>query len=379
MVKLNDRPKADGASEVSAHSQSRNGKRGADPPNGKAPVAGRSSKVTACETEAYSGSAEGQAQSLNGAGIQHETTILKIPRYTKGRYTVVVPDSLVRDKRMKGWPIWIMCVALSKPKNWKLRNKWLRAEFGLGKCIVQAAMRKAQRAGYVKLKTVREGQRFDKFWLVRAALDLPWPDQPQKEPVLKGRFLNPSQNRSLNDNLSGYRAISNDMRARAKARGINESAKRTGQSNGTELSSSLPSWVLKEKKKYPRAQDHPKWQEFADWCSTQRDWHGRPGKPNEKGFWTWLAQQKGKWRAKVKTRKDEFAQMPPWKLKKRRDDYVDELNQLWQPVKNINSLHLVPKEKREEIKHRYKAHLPRRDELRGLIEEIDQALKAKGG
>jgi hypothetical protein len=39
---------------------------------------------------------------------------------------------------------------------------------------------------------------------------------------------------------------------------------------------------------------HPKWPEFHTWCRRQR------GKPNEKGFWTWLAGQPAYWRDKIK-------------------------------------------------------------------------------
>jgi hypothetical protein len=162
--------------------------------------------------------------------------------------------------------------------------------------------------------------------------------------------------------------------ATAEAEGNSTSA---AESNSAKVSVSLPLWVLKEKKKYPRAQDHPKWQEFADWCSTKRNYHGRPGRPIAKGFWTWLSNQPEPWRDRVKTRKDELSQMSWSKLKRLRDDSVEELNRLYQPVKDIRRLHLFSKEKQADIKRRYEDYLPRRDELRGLIREIDQVLKER--
>jgi hypothetical protein len=44
------------------------------------------------------------------------------------------------------------------------------------------------------------------------------------------------------------------------------------------------------------AQDHPKWPEFDRYCRGQRDKRGNPGRPTEKGFWTWLNKQNRKWR-----------------------------------------------------------------------------------
>jgi hypothetical protein len=52
--------------------------------------------------------------------------------------------------------------------------------------------------------------------------------------------------------------------------------------------------------------------------------------------------------------------MPRWKLKRLRDEYLTEINRLWQPVQNIHTLHMVSKEKREDIKRLYKAYVPRR-------------------
>jgi hypothetical protein len=179
---------------------------------------------------------------------------------------------------------------------------------------------------------------------------------------------------STNNDNDKEKRIINDNSAREKRRSRNAAS--AAESNGAKVSVSLPLWVLKEKKKYPQAQDHPKWQEFADWCSTKRDGRGRPGKPTEKGFSTWLSKQKEKWRSKVKTRKDELAQTPPWKLQKLRDKHLAEVNQLYQPVKDFHRRHLLSKEKRADIERRYKAYLPRRDELRGRIREIDEVIKA---
>ena len=160
----------------------------------------------------------------------------------------------------------------------------------------------------------------------------------------------------------------NDISAKPLGNSTNGAA----ESNGAEVSLSLALWVVEEKKKHAKAQDHPKWHEFADWCDSVG------GKPCDKGFWTWLANQKKPWRSKVKTRKDDLKQMPPWKLQRLRDDYVGELNRLYRPVKDIEHLHLIfPKEKREDIKRRYKAYAPRRDKLRGLIREIDEVIETK--
>jgi hypothetical protein len=49
------------------------------------------------------------------------------------------------------------------------------------------------------------------------------------------------------------------------------------------------------------AQNHVKWPEFAAYCRSKLGRDGRPGRPTEKGFWTWLSKQKSQWRNKVRT------------------------------------------------------------------------------
>jgi hypothetical protein len=245
-ARANDAPHPD------SFASSRNG---TSPPKRKpkeeAPEAWRRSGAKDKQQEsAYPSSNAAQAQSPNGSEPP-EITIVKIPRYAKGRYTVVIPDDLLRDKRMKGWPAWIVCLALSKPRNWKLRQKWLRQEFGLPKRLVGAAMKRAVEVGHAKLKIVRVGQRFDKFYLVRAALDLPWSYEP-KTAVSQGVISEPFRNgRIINDTPSEYRPISNDTGASEKPR--SGSAKPAHESNGAEVSSSLPSWIEEEKKKHARS------------------------------------------------------------------------------------------------------------------------------
>jgi hypothetical protein len=41
-------------------------------------------------------------------------------------------------------------------------------------------------------------------------------------------------------------------------------------------------------------QNHPKWQEFVDYC------HSQGGEPTKKGFRTWLSKQTPYWRDKVR-------------------------------------------------------------------------------
>ncbi len=91
--------------------------------------------------------------------------------------------------------------------------------------------------------------------------------------------------------------------ATAEAEG--NSTSNAGNKPSAKVSASYPLWVLEEKKKYPEAQDHPLWQKFAKWCSTQRDYRRKPGKPIAKGFWTWLSNLPEPLRDRVKTRKDE--------------------------------------------------------------------------
>ncbi len=70
--------------------------------------------------------------------------------------------------------------------------------------------------------------------------------------------------------------------------------------SGAQTASDVSTAVLVEKYQYQNlnrpARDHPKWPEFADWCATQRDRYGNPGKPTEAGFWKWLCGQKPQWR-----------------------------------------------------------------------------------
>lgn len=70
-----------------------------------------------------------------------------------------------------------------------------------------------------------------------------------------------------------------------------------GSANGESKESFL---VVNNQNQNQPAQSHPKFPEFAAWCRSQRDKHGNPGKPTERGFWKWLCGQKPQWRNKVR-------------------------------------------------------------------------------
>jgi hypothetical protein len=145
-----------------------------------------------------------QAQSHNGSKPA-QISIVKIEGYIKGQFFTKVPNAVLLDKNLAGLPAWIFCLALSKSRDWKLRSKWLRQEYGLTRLAVRAAMKRLAEADLVKLKTVRLGQRFDRWWMVRAWVDLPWPDEssPSENGSSQGVISQPF----TNDPILTYRPI----------------------------------------------------------------------------------------------------------------------------------------------------------------------------
>jgi len=148
MIKLKGRPKANGALQVFA-GQSRNGKRGADPPNGKAPCYGRSSGTCAANARAYNGSGQGQAQSGNENTDQHDNQ-----RYPKGEF-FVGPKAVLTDKRLGDLAVRVFCYALSKGRNYRLCVWHLREVFGKGEQAMGTAMKQLKEAGYARLDLQR--------------------------------------------------------------------------------------------------------------------------------------------------------------------------------------------------------------------------------
>jgi hypothetical protein len=269
----------------------------------------------ACDDTSYEQSNGAQPQSVNGSKA---CTIVKLAWPGKGQYVTKIPDAILRNKQLVGLPGWIICLALSMPRNWKLRSKWLCNEFDLPRKAVRAAMKRAAQAGYVKLKTVRKGQRFDRFWLVRASPELPWPGECKKgssqgvvsEPFRKGHYKvdvdDSHQHKSVSDKGAepGTKPTNQPSSFLFVGSHQNQQSLTTAQAPARVAPVARVTFVAAQPAHQAWGdrpiQDHPKFPEFAAWCRHQRDKHGRPGTPTEKGFWTWLARQAPQWRNKVK-------------------------------------------------------------------------------
>jgi hypothetical protein len=268
---------------------------------------------------------ETSGQSFNGSEPFNEPATGSIIGAV-GKGKPQIPWAIFADERLGPTALGILCYVFAKPPGWDISVKELRQRFGGHERLICQGLKQAQQAGWTAFTQLRsmDGRRaYGTKWFARRSLDERWPETFMTRDCnsLKLRFLSLREPRSINDTDSKEEKKKLSSRAR-------ESKKRKG-SKQTSTSSNGPSFVgdgyQDQAKPKPKAPDkariaqnlqsnwggrplrtHPKWPEFHTWCCGQRDCRGKPGRPNEKGFWTWMSGQKLYWRDKVKELDEEL-------------------------------------------------------------------------
>jgi hypothetical protein len=294
-----------------AHSQSSNGKRGADPPKEKAGVMHRPNPAQTIQREAYSGTYQEQTRSSNVSNGQHEReqSIFKIERYGKGQPYTRILNRTLRHRLLCliAHPMVVLAYALSKGRNWQLRSSDLQEEFDWGEAATRTAMRQLVEAGFALL--LKGGGGYGKAcgrrWVIRESPAIPWPAKFETAAIRAS-----NSRRAINDIDSQTKKRKTDnARARAKRKGPKQAstASHPAEVFGFEKYQDQPkpdveaiAGALRRNWDSKPVASHPKWPDFGAWCCRQRNNRGGRGKPYEKGFWTWLAKQKKYWRDKVK-------------------------------------------------------------------------------
>ncbi len=109
---------------------------------------------------------------------QTQCTILKINhRNDKSRPYTRILNKTLRDHRLGGMARGVLCYALSRPSNWKLRSWELAKEFRCGEWAIRSAMKELVNAGYARLDLVRTptGTVEGRAWLIRESPEMEWP------------------------------------------------------------------------------------------------------------------------------------------------------------------------------------------------------------
>jgi hypothetical protein len=168
---------------VFVEKQSYNGKRGADPPNGKAPSYGRSSKSTLLRAPAANNgdTDQAEAQSRNG-------------QYERGGYAKI-PNKLIDLQQLGSREFRVICYALSRRADWRLQAWEIRQRFDWKPKSTRLIFSRLKALGLARL--IRTPERGGSYWQVRAALDTDWPllkvgefsTRPFRAPREKGRVI----------------------------------------------------------------------------------------------------------------------------------------------------------------------------------------------
>jgi len=172
MIVMNKHQSHSPPKSESARPQPRNGKRGADPPNGKAPCYGRSSKTWSADG-AYSGSEEKQAQSCNGFQEPATGSIIGVVGKPYDRL-----PAAIFEPGLSPAALGILCYLLSRPPGWDISAKQLRQHFGGHTHQIGEAFKELRHAGWTNLAQLRtmDGRHAGgRMWFARRSLDEPWP------------------------------------------------------------------------------------------------------------------------------------------------------------------------------------------------------------
>src|SRR5262245_6545530 len=173
-----------GANGVAA--QSLDGKRGADPPKGKAPLQGRSSSQSSAKSD-YSANGNGQALSSlgqNGRGSHYDEiatgSIIGAVRRPYDRLPSVIFDD---DIALSPPALGVLCYLLQRPPNWVISVPQLERHFGGHGQMIRHALEELRRKGYSS-RTVMLGTRtatsrgrpiLGQMWFARRSIDDEWP------------------------------------------------------------------------------------------------------------------------------------------------------------------------------------------------------------
>jgi hypothetical protein len=161
-------------------------------PKKAAPVAGKLTG-TAINGQRDGNSATAPAQARKRTGSEpaeaEPCSILKIDLYGKGgSYTRILNDTL-RDPRIAGLPLTVLCYALSMPRNWQIRSWHLRQVFGCGEQALRSAIKRLVEAGYARMHYIHSrsphGSKIvDRCWQFRESPKLQWlPSIKRGQPV----------------------------------------------------------------------------------------------------------------------------------------------------------------------------------------------------
>jgi len=185
-MKIQTRPKANGATQAFALNGNSNGTE-ANAPNGKAPSDGRSSKVTAYLGEPTANGSEAQAQSWNGNGSKPQG-------FTK------IPNPLITDRRLTCHGFRLLAYILSLPPNWHLVVRNVRKLFGWPKRTATRYFAELCSTGYVRLILTKDA---GSYWQSRRSLDTDWPALKEGE-SLRGQKGDPQGNGPSSLNKTEY-------------------------------------------------------------------------------------------------------------------------------------------------------------------------------
>ncbi len=192
-------------------------------------------------------------------------------------------------------------------------NERLGEQVGLGREAVGNGLRELKDLRLIHIEGPAKGKRRVYLhvhpWMKNPDAVPTWVKLPQVEQAACGKL--PQQLAASSDKSCGklrHKEVINNKQKQKEDQGA---AKPYGTSipntsgnasdsvclEGDQKQQAPPVSVLEGKKPQSHsAQDHPKWPEFVRYCHGQLDKHGNPGKPKEKGFWTWLSKQTEKWR-----------------------------------------------------------------------------------
>jgi hypothetical protein len=299
------RPKANGATQAFAVNSHGNG---SDPP-GNGHGEGRSCEPAQSSLLPRANANQAHApSSRNGSHPFIEPATGSIIGAVRKPYDRL-PHEPYEDERLGPAALGILSYVFSRPPTWDISVKQLLQRFGGHKRLVRQALKQLQQAGWMA-RAVLFGENGKacggQMWFARTSLDVPWPKRFMTKGLdcRKVHFTDVRKPARLNNTDKGTTTDS-DIRARARGKAKRKAAKQVRM-----RSSSLvrESYQYQPQSKPDKAhianalasnwnrpaQDHPKWPEFHTWCRK------KGGKPQEKGFWTWLAGQPAYWRDKIK-------------------------------------------------------------------------------